>query len=188
MSGLGTTATGDTGDPMRLMFERDLTPSQYAAFYQWLQHGFQADAVVHFGMHGTVGYLDLLGQHGYSWSDILLGNLPNLYIYAANNPSESILQSGGYGVLISHNVPPYGRAGLYKINCTARLNLGYREDPEKTTRSRKLSAIVDSGVDADCPFEDDAKRLGILHPENARMFSTGALIGIWCRCTNIYRF
>jgi magnesium chelatase subunit H len=30
-------------------------------------------------------------------------------------PSESILaKSRGYGVLISHNVPPYGRAGLYK--------------------------------------------------------------------------
>ncbi len=46
---------GLAGDPMRLMFERDLTPHpQYAAFYQWLQHQFQADAVVHFGMHGTV--------------------------------------------------------------------------------------------------------------------------------------
>jgi len=46
---------GIPGDPMRLMFERDLT-SQYA-FYQWLQHGFQADAVVHFGIHGTVEWL-----------------------------------------------------------------------------------------------------------------------------------
>lgn len=29
---------GLEGDPMRLMFERDLTPHpQYAAFYQWLR-------------------------------------------------------------------------------------------------------------------------------------------------------
>jgi magnesium chelatase subunit H len=41
---------GVPGDPMRLMFERDLTPHpQYAAFYQWLQHGLRADAVVHLG-------------------------------------------------------------------------------------------------------------------------------------------
>lgn len=30
---------GVEGDPMRLLFERDLTPHpQYAAFYKWLQH------------------------------------------------------------------------------------------------------------------------------------------------------
>ena len=51
-------ALGVEGDPMRLLFERDLTPHpQYAAFYQWLQHGFQANAVLHFGMHGTVEWL-----------------------------------------------------------------------------------------------------------------------------------
>lgn len=48
-------ALGVEGDPMRLLFEKDLTPHpQYAAFYrQFLQHEFGADAVVHFGMHGT---------------------------------------------------------------------------------------------------------------------------------------
>lgn len=49
---------GISGDPMRLMFERDLTPHpQYAAFYKWLQNDFGADAIVHFGMHGTVSTL-----------------------------------------------------------------------------------------------------------------------------------
>ncbi|MUL36431.1 magnesium chelatase subunit H [Gloeocapsopsis dulcis] len=172
---------GIPGDPMRLMFERDLTPHpQYAAFYQWLQHEFQADAVVHFGMHGTVEWLpgSPLGNTGYSWSDILLGNLPHLYIYAANNPSESILaKRRGYGVLISHNVPPYGRAGLYKELVALRdLIAEYREDPEKNYALKEAicKKIIDTGIDTDCPFED-AKRLGIAFtPENARMFSNAA--------------
>jgi len=169
---------GIQGDPMRLMFERDLTPHpQYAAYYKWLQNEFQADAVVHFGMHGTVEWLpgSPLGNTGYSWSDILLGNLPNLYIYAANNPSESMLaKRRGYGVLISHNVPPYGRAGLYKELVALRdLISEYREDPQKNYVLKEgiCKKIVDSGLDADCPFED-AKRLGIAFtPENVRMFS-----------------
>lgn len=38
-----------------------------------------------------------------------------MYIYAANNPSESIVaKRRGYGTIVSYNVPPYGRAGLYK--------------------------------------------------------------------------
>ncbi|PMB25188.1 magnesium chelatase subunit H [Fischerella thermalis CCMEE 5198] len=172
---------GIQGDPMRLMFERDLTPHpQYAAFYKWLQNEFQADAVVHFGMHGTVEWLpgSPLGNTGYSWSDILLGDLPNLYIYAANNPSESILaKRRGYGVLISHNVPPYGRAGLYKELVVLRdLIAEYREDPQKNYALKEAicKKVVDTGLDADCPFED-AKRLGILFtPENVRMFSAHA--------------
>jgi magnesium chelatase subunit H len=168
---------GIQGDPMRLMFERDLTPHpQYAAYYKWLQNEFEADAIVHFGMHGTVEWLpgSPLGNTGYSWSDILLGNLPNLYIYAANNPSESMLaKRRGYGVLISHNVPPYGRAGLYKELVALRdLIAEYREDPQKNYVLKEgiCKKIVDSGLDADCPFED-AKRLGIAFtPENVRMF------------------
>jgi len=172
---------GIQGDPMRLMFERDLTPHpQYAAYYKWLQNDFQADAIVHFGMHGTVEWLpgSPLGNTGYSWSDILLGNLPNLYIYAANNPSESILaKRRGYGVLISHNVPPYGRAGLYKELVNIRdLIAEYREDPEKNYLLKEgiCKKIVDTGLEVDCPF-DDAKRLGIpFTPENVRMFSNHA--------------
>ncbi len=173
---------GISGDPMRLMFEKDLTPHpQYAAFYKWLQNEFCADAVVHFGMHGTVEWLpgSPLGNTGYSWSDILLGDIPNLYIYAANNPSESILaKRRGYGVLISHNVPPYGRAGLYKeLMALRELIAEYREDPEKNEILIEgiCQKIVDSGLAADCKFEE-GRKLGIdFTIENAKLFSKHAL-------------
>jgi magnesium chelatase subunit H len=172
---------GISGDPMRLMFERDMTPHpQYAAFYKWLQRDLQANAVIHFGMHGTVEWLpgSPLGNTGYSWSDILLGNLPNLYIYAANNPSESILaKRRGYGVLVSHNVPPYGRAGLYKELMNLRdLIAEYREEPEKNyaLKNAICQKVVDTGLDADCSF-DDAKRLGIAFSvETINLFSNDA--------------
>jgi magnesium chelatase subunit H len=169
---------GISGDPMRLMFEKDLTPHpQYAAFYKWLQNEFKADAIIHFGMHGTVEWLpgSPLGNTAYSWSDILLGNIPNLYIYAANNPSESILaKRRGYGVLISHNVPPYGRAGLYKELMQLRELIGeYREDPEKNfiLREAICNKIVDSGLEKDCVFQEGEK-LGIaFNFENSKLFS-----------------
>lgn len=113
---------GVEGDPMRLLFERDLTPHpQYCAAYEWLRlpeakGGIGAQAIIHFGMHGTVEWLpgQPLGNDRQSWSDELLGELPNLYVYAANNPSESILaKRRGYGTIVSYNVPPYGRSGLY---------------------------------------------------------------------------
>lgn len=108
---------GIVGDPMRMMFDRDLTPHpQYAAFYRWLEREFQADAAIHVGTHGTYEWLpgNPLGNTAENWSDIFIGDLPNLYVYAANNPSEgSLAKRRGYATIVSHNVPPYGRASLY---------------------------------------------------------------------------
>ena len=173
---------GIAGDPMRLMFEKDLTPHpQYAAYYKWLQNDYGADAIVHFGMHGTVEWLpgSPLGNTGYSWSDVLLGNLPNLYIYAANNPSESILaKRRGYGTLISHNVPPYGRAGLYKELISLReLIAEYREDPEKNTALRDIISqkIIDTGLEKDCKFNEGLKQGIEFTVDNSKLFSKQVL-------------
>jgi magnesium chelatase subunit H len=154
---------GVEGDPMRMLFQRDLTPHpQYAAFYQWLQKDYNADAVLHFGMHGTVEWLPgaPLGNSGFSWSDILLGDLPNVYIYAANNPSESIVaKRRGYGTIVSHNVPPYGRAGLYKQLLELKSVLQeYKEDPEvnKPLQESIVQLLNAAGLQEDCPYSDSS--------------------------------
>lgn len=70
-----------------------------------MQDDWRADAVVHFGMHGTVEWLPgaPLGNTGFSWSDVLLGSMPNVYVYAANNPSESIIaKRRGYGTIVRY--------------------------------------------------------------------------------------
>lgn len=150
---------GVEGDPMRLLFERDLTPHpQYAAFYKWLEHDFQADAVIHCGTHGTSEWLpgSPLGNTGLSWSDIMLSNIPNIYVYTANNPSESIIaKRRGYGTTVSHNVPPYGRSGLYKQLLELKaLVMEYRENDKETADLKvPILELMDSiGLQKDCPF------------------------------------
>jgi magnesium chelatase subunit H len=126
----------------------------------------QADAVVHFGMHGTVEWLPgaPLGNTALSWSDALLGPLPNVYVYAANNPSESIVaKRRGYGTIVSHNVPPYGRAGLYKqLASLKELVNDYREAPDVSSSLRRpiLDALTTSGLTDDCPFDEVHYTLG----------------------------
>lgn len=107
-----------SGDPMRLLFDKESTPHhQYAAFYRWLDCSFAADALIHFGMHGTAEWMpgQQVGLTGACWSDILLGALPQFYLYPMNNPSEAgIAKRRGYATIVSHSIPPYARAGLYK--------------------------------------------------------------------------
>jgi CobN/Magnesium Chelatase len=58
-------------------------------------------------MTGTVEWLpgSPLGNTYETWPDLLMGSMPNIYVYAANNPSESILaKRRGYGTIVSHNV------------------------------------------------------------------------------------
>ena len=155
---------GIEGDPMRMLFERDLTPHpQYAAFYKWLEVDYQPDTMVHFGMHGTVEWLpgSPLGNTAESWSDILLGSATNVYLYAANNPSESILaKRRGYATIVSHNVPSYSRSGLYRELQALKEVLGeYREVEDKLDFSKVRSLIVSiselvtsSELEKDLPF------------------------------------
>ncbi len=109
---------GVCGDPMKLLFDKSNTPHhQYIAFYRWISREFQAHALVHVGMHGSVEWMPGLqtGLTGDCWPDALLGEVPHFYIYPVNNPSEStIAKRRGLATMVSHVVPPLSRAGLYK--------------------------------------------------------------------------
>jgi magnesium chelatase subunit H len=118
---------GYEGDPMRLLFEGGFAPTHaFSAFYQWLRQDFGADAVLHFGTHGALEFMPgkQAGMSGKCWPDRLIGDLPNVYLYAANNPSEGMLaKRRGMATLISHLTPPVANAGLYKGFCELKASL-----------------------------------------------------------------
>jgi magnesium chelatase subunit H len=109
---------GYEGDPMRLLFSRSASPHHgFAAFYTYLNQIWQADAVLHFGTHGSLEFMPgkQMGMSGECYPDNLIGNIPNLYYYAANNPSEAtIAKRRSYASTISYLTPPAENAGLYK--------------------------------------------------------------------------
>ena len=109
---------GYEGDPMRLLFEKGFAPTHaFSAFYQWLKLNFDANAVLHFGMHGALEFMPgkQTGLSGKDWPDRLIGNLPNIYLYACNNPSEaSLAKRRSNATIISHLTPPLTYGGLYK--------------------------------------------------------------------------
>ncbi|MBL1203449.1 MAG: magnesium chelatase subunit H [Nostoc sp. GBBB01] len=109
---------GYEGDPMRLLFSRSASPHHgFAAYYTYLEQVWQADAVLHFGTHGSLEFMPgkQMGMSGECYPDNLIGSIPNLYYYAANNPSEAtIAKRRGYAETISYLTPPAENAGLYK--------------------------------------------------------------------------
>ena len=109
---------GYEGDPMRLLFERGFAPTHaFSAFYRYLREDFGANAVLHFGTHGALEFMPgkQVGLTADCWPERLIGDLPNYYLYAANNPSEGALAKRRSGAtLISYLTPPIANAGLYK--------------------------------------------------------------------------
>jgi magnesium chelatase subunit H len=109
---------GYEGDPMRLLFSRSASPHHgFAAYYTYLEQIWKADAVLHFGTHGSLEFMPgkQMGMSGECYPDNLIGSTPNLYYYAANNPSEAtIAKRRSYAATISYLTPPAENAGLYK--------------------------------------------------------------------------
>jgi magnesium chelatase subunit H len=111
-------AFGYEGDPMRLLFEGSFAPTHaFSAFYRYIREDFGAHAVLHFGTHGALEFMPgkQAGLSQECWPDRLIGDLPNYYLYASNNPSEGTLAKRRTGAaLISYLTPSVTKAGLYR--------------------------------------------------------------------------
>ena len=109
---------GYEGDPMRLLFAKSASPHHgFAAYYTFLEKIFEADAVLHFGTHGSLEFMPgkQVGMSGTCYPDRLINSLPSAYLYAANNPSEAtIAKRRSYSATVSYLTPPAENAGLYK--------------------------------------------------------------------------
>jgi magnesium chelatase subunit H len=141
-------AFGYEGDPMRLLFEHGFAPTHaFSAFYRWLKEDFGAQAVLHFGTHGALEFMPgkQSGLSGSCWPDRLIGDLPNFYLYASNNPSEGAIAKRRAGAtLISYLTPPIANAGLYRglIDLKATLDRYRQCAPDADDERRALAEIV----------------------------------------------
>ena len=124
----------------------DLPPCHhYAAFYRWLDQGWQADAVIHFGTHGTLEWLPgkSLATSADCAPDALLGDMPLFYPFVVNNPGEGAqAKRRSHAVIIDHLVPPLTQAETYgPLAALARLVEEYYRaesmDPSKLTVLRR---------------------------------------------------
>jgi len=132
-------AFGYEGDPMRLLFDKGLSPTHaFSAFYRYIREDFGAHAVLHFGTHGALEFMPgkQVGMSEECWPDRLIGDLPNLYLYAANNPSEgTVAKRRAAATLISYLTPPVTHAGLYR---------GLIDLKDSLDRWRRLTADAES--------------------------------------------
>lgn len=143
---------GYEGDPMRLLAAESASPHHgFMGFYTYIEKVFEADAVVHVGTHGALEFMPgkQAGLSSRCWPDRLIGELPNVYIYSVNNPSEgTIAKRRSYAELVSYLTPPIEHAGLYKeMSSLKELLSAYRRASDETERGHLFEAIEEKARD-----------------------------------------
>ena len=145
---------GYEGDPMRLLFEHGFAPTHaFSAFYRYLREDFAADAVVHFGTHGSLEFMPgkQTGLSDRCWPDRLIADLPNIYLYASNNPSEgAIAKRRSAATLVSYLTPPVAHAGLYRglIDLKASIERFRGLGPDAVSERAPLVSVIQAQASA----------------------------------------
>ncbi|WP_368214804.1 cobaltochelatase subunit CobN, partial [Bacteroides caccae] len=95
-------------------------PHTYIASYLWMQHGFKADALIHFGTHGSLEFTPKkqVALCSNDWPDRLVGAVPHFYLYSIGNVGEGMMaKRRSYATLQSYLTPPFLESsvrGIYR--------------------------------------------------------------------------
>ncbi|WP_420751660.1 cobaltochelatase subunit CobN [Rhodococcus sp. O3] len=104
-------------NPVAIYHDPDMAPSHhYLAAYRWVERGFEADAVVHLGKHGSMEWLPgkNAGLSAACATDAAIGNLPLIYPFLVNDPGEGAqAKRRAHATIVDHLIPPMARAESY---------------------------------------------------------------------------
>ncbi len=109
-------AAGTGSNSFKVVHGTDAAPPHtYIASYLWTQYGFKADALIHFGTHGSLEFTPRkqVALSALDWPDRLVGALPHFYIYTIGNVGEGMIaKRRSYAGLQSYLTPPFLNSGL----------------------------------------------------------------------------
>ena len=114
-------AAGTGSNSFQIVHGTDAAPPHsYIAPYLWTQYGFRADALIHFGTHGSLEFTPRkqVALSSKDWPDRLIGALPHFYIYTIGNVGEGVIaKRRSYAGLQSYLTPPFMESnvrGIYR--------------------------------------------------------------------------
>mgnify|MGYP000120730620 CR=1 FL=1 len=161
---------GFSEDPSAIYHNPDLpVPYHYLFYYRWIRDVFKADAVMHIGMHGSLEWLPgkNAGLSQNCFPDMTISDLPNIYTYIMNNPSEGTqAKRRSYCCIIDHLIPVMHNADTYDETAELEVLLhdyyhAKRADQEKLPYLQKLiwEKTCQANLDNDLEIDEDTANL-----------------------------
>lgn len=121
-------------------------PHPYIASYLWTKNAFKADAIVHFGTHGSLEFTPgkQVGLSSNDWSDALIGSTPHFYIYTISNIGEGIIaKRRSYATTITHLTAPFTEGEVHNElkNLEEKLDKFYSVENPNLKEKYKQSVV-----------------------------------------------
>ncbi|WP_338101228.1 cobaltochelatase subunit CobN [Methanococcoides seepicolus] len=112
--------------------DKSIPPThQYMAAYFWINNVYDADAIIHFGTHGTQEWLPgkEVGLWRYDYPSIMVADTPVVYPYIMDNVGEGTqAKRRGNAVIIDYLIPSMTEADLYGELATIHEKIHSYED------------------------------------------------------------
>ena len=147
-------AAGSGTNAFKILHGTDAAPPHpYIASYLWMRFGFKADALIHFGTHGSLEFTPRkqVALSSNDWPDRLVGPLPHFYVYTIGNVGEGIIaKRRSYATLTSYLTPPFMESsvrGMYR-ELTEALKI-YDHLAEDINERREQGKAPDARLEAD---------------------------------------
>ncbi len=173
-------------------------PYNYIAAYLYARYGFGADAMIHFGTHGSLEFTPRkqVALSQYDWPDRLVGTVPHFYLYTISNVGEGVMaKRRAYAGLQSYLTAPFMESNVRGIYCDLSRELSrydeavYGESPDAAGAEKialnikkltiEMGIASDLGLDTlskDVPYTgEEILRIGNFAEELASEKVTGRL-------------
>ena len=165
----GCFGTRCDGQVCKILHDPACPPThQYLATYHYYADVWGADVIMHTGTHGSMEWTPGkgIGMTGDCYPDICMRNVPHLYIYNSDNPSEGLVaKRRSYATLVDHMqhlmvgvnlYGPYAELdGLLSEYGTARNDPTHADELRRKIIDKAAEAKMDDlGLDEDASLEE----------------------------------
>ena len=138
-------------DESVLYHDKELPPThQYLATYFWINQIYDADAMIHFGCHGTEEWLPgkEVGLWRYDYPSIMVADTPVIYPYIMDNVGEGTqAKRRGNAVMIDHLTSPIVEAGLYVELATLHDKIHDYKDAKSSNNTALMASYRNTTIE-----------------------------------------
>lgn len=119
----------------------------FLAAYMWARHGFGVDAIMHFGTHGSLEFIQgkQVALSSEDYPDRLIYDIPHSYYYTTANVGEGMIaKRRSYAQIVSYLPPPFiatqleGAVGNF-LKLTEKYLSSETDDPKLSLQIKQLA-------------------------------------------------
>ena len=166
---LPQSAAAEGSDTFKITHGANVAPTYtYVSSYLWTKNAFKADALIHFGTHGSLEFTPRkqVALCNNDWPDRLVGDMPHFYVYTIGDVGEAMTaKRRSYAVTQSHLTAPFMESNLRNtysnltdaISAWENAEFNGKKDESEKQGAKVRSLAIQLGISRELKLDTTAK-------------------------------